>query len=290
MNLNDTQQRIRSTTILVLAGLALVFLILDSTGNLDSALGFVRSPVASIMQWTAARADAFAAVFAGPRELQAANQRIIELENRVAELERENSALLEQQAESQLYRELFNRAIEAPEFERVTAAVIGRDTSPVFRSIIIDKGTEDGIAPGMPVESARGLVGQIYRAHSHSAQVLLVTDNISAIAARLSASRATGMVLGGGIGGSMVMDWIDLEAPVAIGDIVLTSGLGGQFPQDLVIGEVVEIQRSQAELFQTAIMQPAVDFDDLELVFVITGFDPIDTSVYDRPPEAVTEP
>lgn len=290
MNLNDTQQRVRSVTILVLAGLALLFLILDSTGNLNNAFAFLQSPLATIANWTAARTDAFADALSGPRDLQAAQERISELEDRVAELERINAELQEQQSDYELYVDLFNRASEAPQFQRIAASVIGRDTSPLFQSIIIDKGTNDGIQVGMPVEASRGLVGQVYRTSPHSAQVLLITDNISNLAARLSASRATGMVFGGGLGGSLTMDWIDLEAQIEVGDVVLTSGLGGHFPPDLVIGEVVDVERSEAELFQQAFIQPAVDLDSLELVFVITGFEPVDTSIFDDLPEAVEQP
>jgi rod shape-determining protein MreC len=290
MNLNDTQQRVRSTTILILVGLAVVFLILDSTGNLDRTFAFLRNPITAVMDWTAGRVDSFAGVFAGPRDLQIAKTEIASLQARVEELEQENALLRERQSEYELYTEMFNRAAEAPQFERVTAAVIGHDTSPVFQSIIIDKGTNDGVLPGMPVESPRGLVGQVFRASPRSAQILLLTDNISSIPARLSTSRATGMLFGGGTGGELVMDWIDQEAQPGLGEIVLTSGLGGQFPSDLVIGQVVEVQRSEAELFQRAVVQPAVDFDALEMVFVLTSFEPIDTTIFDEPPEAVPLP
>lgn len=290
MNLNDTQQRVRSTTILVLAGLALLFLILDSTGNLDTAFAFLRSPVATVMDWTAGRVDTFAGAFAGPRDLQTAQQYIADLEARNAELERENAELLNRQSDYQLYVEMFNRASQAPEFERVTAVVIGRDTTPVFRSIIIDRGTNDGVLPGMPVESARGLVGQVFRASPNAAQVLLITDNISSIAARLSASRATGIVFGSGGSGPLTMDWIDQESQLEVGDVVLTSGLGGVFPADLVIGRVVDVERNEADLFQHASVQPAVDFQELEIVFVLTNFEQVDTSIFDEPPETLPVP
>lgn len=290
MNLNDTQQRVRSVTILVLAGLALVFLVLDSTGNLNNAFAFLQNPLVTIVDWTATRTDAFANALSGPRDLQEAQARIGELEERVGELERINAELQERQNDYELYVDLFNRASEAPQFQRITASVIGRDTSPLFESIIIDKGADDGLQVGMPVEASRGLVGQVYRTSPRSAQVLLITDNISNLAARLSASRATGMVFGGGLDGPLTMDWIDLEAPIEVGDIVLTSGLGGHFPPDLLIGEVVDVERSEAELFQRAVLQPAVDLDSLELVFIITGFEVVNTSVFDELPEAVEAP
>ncbi len=284
MNLNEAQRRIRWTIFIVLAGVAVLLTILDRTGNLDSALAFVRNPLATIISWTTDRTNSVADVLEGPRDLQTARDEIALLQARVEVLERENEELREIQGEYQLLLDLFNRARQQPDFTRLTAAVIGQDTSPSLRSIIIDKGSDDGIVVGMPVESARGLVGQVFRTTANSAQVVLISDNASSIPARLGSSRATGLLRGGGLGGSVSIDWIDLQYEIAIGEVVLTSGLGGKFPQDMVIGRVIEVQRNEAELFQRAIVQSAVEFDALEIVFVITDFRPVDTEIFTNPP------
>jgi rod shape-determining protein MreC len=285
MNLNETRERIRWVTFAILAGVTVLLLILDSTGSLDNTLNFLENPISAVMAWTSGRTDALIESVAGPQELQEARSEIDRLQGQVDALQRENEQLREIQGEYQLLQDLFNRARESPEFRRQTATIIGYDTSPLFRSIIIDQGSDDGVLVGMPVESARGLVGQVYRTTGNSAMVILVTDNISSIPARLGSSRATGIVRGGGLGGAMTMDWIDLEEQIAVGEVVLTSGLGGRFPQDMVIGRIGEIERREAELFQRAIVQPAVDFDSLEVVFVVTDFRPIDTSIFDTIPD-----
>jgi rod shape-determining protein MreC len=284
MNLNEAQRRIRWVIFIVLAGVAVLLTILDRTGNLDSALAFVRNPLAVIISWTSARTDTVADVLDGPRDLQTAREEIALLQAQVENLERENEELREIQGEYQLLLDLFNRARQQPDFTRLTASVIGQDTSLAVRSIIIDKGSEDGIVVGMPVESARGLVGQVFRTTANSAQVVLMTDNASSIPARLGSSRATGLLRGGGLGGSVSIDWIDLQYELTVGEVVLTSGLGGKFPQDIVIGRVIEVERREAELFQRAIVQPAVDMDSLEIVFIITDFRPVDTEIFANPP------
>jgi rod shape-determining protein MreC len=86
------------------------------------------------------------------------------------------------------------------------------------------------------------------------------------------------------LGGSVSIDWIDLQYELTVGEVVLTSGLGGKFPQDIVIGRVIEVERREAELFQRAIVQPAVDMDSLEIVFIITDFRPVDTEIFANPP------
>lgn len=282
MNLNDTQQRIRWITLGGLVALAVLLTILDQTGNLDAALQFVRDPITTLMGWTAAPTEAVTDVLDGPRDIQTAREEIQTLEERVALLEREIEELREIEGEYQLLLDLFNRARQTPDYRRLTAAVIGQDTNQAVRSIVIDKGSSDGVRVGMPVESARGLVGQVYRTTPNSAQIVLITDSSSAVPARLGTSRATGILRGGGIGGSMAIDWIDLKYQVEIGEVVMTSGLGGRFPQDLVIGRVIDVDRREAELFQRATVQPAVDFDALEIVFVITDFEPVDFELFNE--------
>ncbi|MFO7679998.1 MAG: rod shape-determining protein MreC [Chloroflexota bacterium] len=284
MNLNEAPQRIRVVLIVVLVGTAVLLSVLDATGNLNAAFGFIRDPMTTILAWTSGQAETVSGALSGPRDIETARDEIAQLQARLDALERENEELREIQGEYQLLLDLFNRARQAPEYTRQTASVIGRDTSPSIRSIIIDKGSDDGVRVGMPVEGARGLVGRVYRTTQHSAQVALITDNASAVPARLGNSRATGLLRGGGLGGSLVMDWIDLKYQVAIGEVALTSGLGGEFPPDIVIGRVSEVFRSEAELSQRAVVQPAVDFDALEVVFVITDFRPIDIEIFSNPP------
>lgn len=283
MNLNETPQRIRWGLIVTLLVVAVLFMIADSTGNLNGLLSLVRDPVAVIMQWSTDRTDAFANLFEGPRDLQEAHQYIQELESQVATLQRQNEELRAVQGEYQTLQEMFEHAGETPDIDRILAHVIGYNTSSYFQSIIIDKGATDGVVVGMPVESARGLVGQIFRTSENAAQVLLVTDNSSSIPARLGESRATGLLRGGGLGGSMTLNWVDLDVVINVGDVVVSSGLAGRFPPDLVIGRVIDMQRSQANLYQQATVQPVVDFDSLEEVFVITGVRPIDTEIFDTP-------
>lgn len=288
MNLNGTQSRIRLVTLAVLVGATILLLVLDATGNLDGVFGFLQDPISGVMGWTSSQTDSIVDTVTGPDDIQEARSQIIALQSQVDLLQKENEQLREIEGEYRLLQDLFNRARESPEFQRQIASIIGYDTSPLFRSIIIDKGADDGVHVGMPVESARGLVGQVYRTSGHSAMVILISDNISSIPARLGASRATGIVRGGGLGGAMTMDWIGLESQIDPGEVVLTSGLGGRFPEDMVIGQVIEVERREADLFQRATIQPVVDFDSLEMVFVITDFRAVDTSIFDTVQDDLT--
>ena len=284
MNLGRTQQRIRWLTLALLIGSGVLLTILDSTGALVGVLGFVRDPLTTITDWTSARADDAGDMIAGPRNLAAAREEIAALQAENEAMARTIEELSEAQGEAQVLRDLFNRAAETPEYRRVLADVIGQDTNPAIQSILIDKGVEDGVRTGMPVESARGLVGQIYRASNNAAQVALLTETASAIPVRLGTTRATGILRGAGRGALPTIDWIDLQYVVEVGELVMTSGLGGKFPEDMVIGRVVQVERNEAELFQRAVVQPAVDFRTLETVFVVTEFETVDTEIFSEEP------
>jgi len=284
MNLGRTQQRIRWLTVAVLVGSGLLLTILDSTGALVGVFGFLRDPLTGITTWTSARTEAVSDAVSGPRNLAAAREQIAALEAQVAEQERELEELREIQSEAQLLRELFGEAAQTPEYRRVIADVIGQDTNPTMQSIIINKGVDDGVHTGMPVEAARGLVGQVYNATNHAAQVVLLTETASAIPVRLGTTRATGILRGAGRGALPTIDWIDLQYDVQVGELVVTSGLDGKFPQNLVIGRVVSVTRNEAELFQQAVVQPAVDFRTLETLLVVTEFQSVDPQFFNQEP------
>jgi rod shape-determining protein MreC len=285
MNLNDAQRRIRWTTLAILVGASILLSILDSSGNLDLLFGFVQDPLTAVASWTSRQTDTVADALSGPRDLDEARTEIDTLQAQLEALERENEELREIQGEWQILQDLFNRARQTPELRRQTANVIGYDTSPAVRSIIIDKGSDDGLRVGMPVESPRGLIGRVFRTTQNSAQVVLITDNASAIPVRLGTSRATGSLRGRGATGDLLVEWIDLKFQIELGEVVLSSGLSGDFPEDIVIGRVVQVIRNESDLFQQAIVQPATDFETLEIVFVIIDFNPIDTSVFESPLE-----
>ena len=163
----------------------------------------------------------------------------------------------------------------------MTADVINVDQTGLRRTIIVNRGTRDGIRIGMPVMTSQGLVGRVLDVSANAARVLLVTDRDSAVSARLQTSRAQGSVRGQ-LSGNLRMTMIPLEASVQVGDLVITSGLGGNFPPDIVIGVVTSIRQFEFELFQEAEVTSLNNFDTLEFVLIITSFEPVDLSVFEE--------
>ena len=207
------------------------------------------------------------------RDLRALQSRVIELQETVDRLMIENLRLREAEIERTVLREQLQFKLANPTYELLAAEVIGRDPSNLLHYVIIDRGAEDGLAVGMPVVTARGLVGSITTAYPHSARVMLLTDPASSVNALIQSSRATGILQGQGRA-SLTLRYVEQSEQVQVGDIVLTSGLGGNFPKRLVIGQVRAVQRSDVEMFQEILVQSAVDFDRLEVVLVVQGFVP----------------
>jgi rod shape-determining protein MreC len=132
----------------------------------------------------------------------------------------------------------------------------------------------------MPVVTGQGLVGRIIEVTANASRVLLINSESSATSARLQTTRFEGTVRGVGSGG-MRMSMIPLNAQVQIGDIVLTSGLGGNLPGDIVIGQITSNSQLVSGTEQTAEIRSLVNFDRLEMVLVITNFEPVDQSLFE---------
>lgn len=150
----------------------------------------------------------------------------------------------------------------------VVATVIGEDSAPWFKSILIDRGESDGLKEGMPVVAPAGVVGQVIKVASNSSRVLLLTDNASAIAATVQRSRARGIIKGKG-GGLCTLEFALRDEDVQVGDMIIASGMGGIFPKGLPLGEVTMVNKGEYRIFQTVDVRPAVNLSRLEEVLVL---------------------
>jgi rod shape-determining protein MreC len=214
------------------------------------------------------------------RDVQLLRERADQLRAEVNRLAVENARLVEIEQENQRLRQLLNFTRNNPQYDYRTAAVVGQkigeDTSNLLFAILVDVGARDGVAPGMPVVTDRGLVGRVTRVGPNVAEVVLLIDPVSVVNARVLNSRAAGVVRGS-VESGLVMERIPQGEALNPGDIVVTSGLGGTYPDKLVIGQVTEVTKHDADMFQTARLRPTVDFGRVETVLVITTFTPLDT-------------
>ena len=150
----------------------------------------------------------------------------------------------------------------------IPAMVTGWDSSGMFKSIIIDKGSWDRVAINMAVVSSEGVVGRVVSVSPHYSQVLLVTDQNSAIDGVVQSSRGRGMVKGSG-SDECYFDYVIKTCEIKPGDAIVTSGLGGVFPKGLSLGRVKSVEDSPYKLFKDVEVIPAVNFNRLEEVLIL---------------------
>jgi len=213
------------------------------------------------------------------RDLRDLRQQNEELEAENARLLLEIVRLREIEVEAALQRDLLNFAQSHPSFDiqgaHIVGIVIGRDPSNLQRYVTLDVGRKAGVARNMPVVTNRGLVGRISEVGDSWSRVLLITDVSSSVNAITQSTRATGLVQGRPDGLPVMRD-IPQGDTISVGDTVFTSGLGGNFPRQILIGQITAVERNDYDLYQTAIIQPTVDFSHLEMVLIITDFEPIE--------------
>ena len=146
--------------------------------------------------------------------------------------------------------------------------MIGEDLTSWFRTLVIDRGSSNGLREGMAVVAADGVVGQVIKVSAASSRVLLLTDHSSGIAATIQRSRARGVVKGKGEG-LCSLEFATREEDVKVGDTVVASGVGGVFMKGMPIGEVTMVKRGEYGIFQTVSIRPSVNSAHLEEVLVV---------------------
>lgn len=181
---------------------------------------------------------------------------------RVAELE-------EARLENTRLRELLKLA-QAADIEAVGAHVIGRPTNLWEGVITIDRGTRDGIEPGMPVLGADGLLGQTIDVGPVSSRVRLISDQRSSVSAFVQSNRAEGIVRGS-IDGRLTLDFVSVETTLQAGDVVITSGMGGVYPKGIIVGEISDVRAEPGRLYQYVRVRPAAELEGIEEVLVLVG-------------------
>jgi rod shape-determining protein MreC len=196
-----------------------------------------------------------------------------ELKKRMADLRRENDQMKEMAQSHERLRKLLQFR-ETLSSTVIAAEVTGQDPSSWFKSITINKGEKDGIRQGMAVISPEGVIGQILKTAPSQSVVLLITDYNSAIDSIVQRTRAKAIVEGKGENRCQLKYLLRAE-DVVEGDRVVTSGLNGNFPKGLMIGEIKKVDRKGHGIFQYAELMPSVDFTRLEEVLVIKGSPPL---------------
>lgn len=222
----------------------------------------------------------FTKVDSGLQTLQEAQAKAEELKAENARLQTEINLLHDLSKENDRLREMLGFKTES-QFKLLPTRIISRDPSSWWNSVQINRGWYDdkSLDKDMPVVSPRGVIGKTSVVGKNITEVILLVDENCKIAATIQGSGAQGICVGDSNyqeGRPRArMKFIDRNATISVGELVFTSGLGGVFPQGLLIGTISEVPKlkdtSTAGLYQEAVIEPAVDLRQLDELFIIVG-------------------
>lgn len=194
------------------------------------------------------------------------------LKNKIAQLEEENRSLISFAQENERLKEFLDISDKYDKYDKVTCKIIAKDTGNWFNTFTIDKGLNNGIKPNMTVMTPKGLVGQTISSTPTSSKVMAIIDARSSVSVRLTKQRNF-MIVRGDLTlkeqGLVKMNYIPTEVIINQGDSIQTSGIGGIFPEGIMIGRIIRIENDKTRLMRYAIVQPEIDFKRLEEVVVL---------------------
>ncbi len=198
-------------------------------------------------------------------ELNISRQRLAELENTMADVE-------ELRDDNERLRRILGEKLEIDNVEY--AQVVSKDPQNFFMTIVINKGSTSGIAIGMPVigysRGVRAIVGKIIEVRANYSKVLPLTDKNLQIGAMLDISHNSGILMGQSLSSTLCyLQFIDKSVDVEVGELVVTSGMGGVFPKGYAIGHVFNIEKKNYGLFHDIYVEPIIDLSSLEEVYII---------------------
>ncbi|MDD3430223.1 MAG: rod shape-determining protein MreC [Oscillospiraceae bacterium] len=199
-----------------------------------------------------------------------------ELKTEIAEVRSQLIDYDKLQFENEQYREAFKIADENPSFTFVKASVMARDPMEKFYAFTIDKGSNSGVQVENAVISPQGVVGKVIEVGPNYAKVATILDPTLNIGAMISSTRDNGIITGDGAlsqKGQCKLTYISRETLATQGDIIITTGLGGVFPQGLDVGTIADILPESSGTIMYGVINPSVDIENVKMVFIITSFE-----------------
>lgn len=260
--------RSKSTFFIFILAVAFFLLFLNSRNYLNfprDILYYFTSPVQRIFKESSDKIKNFSQFLQTIKDIDQENE-ILKKENK--KLTAEIVDLKELAWENKLLRNQLDLS-PREDIELISTFVIGKGSQELGQYFIINKGKRDGIKKNQAVIASSGiLVGKVVETLSDTSKILLITDTNSSISAIIQETRASGIVKGEhGLG--LIMEMIPRDEEINFGETVITSGLEGFFPKGLLIGKIKETISSSSSIFQKAIIEPAVNVGELEMIFIV---------------------
>src|SRR3954452_6532935 len=243
--------------------------------ELRRGVGFAMAPIQNVLRESG---QTVSSLFATLGEIDRLRQQNQQLTTQVDELATQNRSLESLQAQNQQLTDIL-QVRSSLAYESTAAEVISRRITDQEHVISLDRGANFGIEVDDPVIGGGGaLVGQVVEVGPNYSRVLLITDTRMNVVGLLESSRAVGTIHGR-LERPLEMDGISAANTVGLGEAVVTAGIEltedirSPYPKGLLIGTIADVQRSPDQIFQTALVTPAANFETLEYVLVITDYE-----------------
>ncbi len=245
----------------------------SSSSPVTSVVGTVFAPVQRLSGFIAEKTEWFSGSFRSSGSYQ---KEIERLEKLLAEYESQLVDYNDIKHKLSSYETMLDVKEKNPDFALLRASVIGTDSGDMFTSLIIDKGSNDGISVNDPVVSDNYVVGIVKKVHPSYCVVRSILNpeiNISALESKTRESAYVTTDVELSAKGLCVLRGLERTTSVSPGGIILNSGIGGTYPKGLIIGTVSEVVESEYDLSNYAVITPGVSVKDVEDLFVITDFE-----------------
>ena len=236
---------------------------------LESAIGVVVTPFQDLTTGISSWVDETITASRNKADLKEENT---ELKNQIADLLEENRRLAMYEAENAKLSALLKIAQRYPDYESVGANVIAKDPGVWYDGFTIDKGTTSDISANMVLIAPEGLVGKVLESGLTFSKAQSILDSRSSVPAMSVRTGDLGVVKGDytlSADGLCIMEYIDAQAEIMVGDEIVTSHLSDIYPAGLAIGKVLELETDTNGLTKYAVNQPYVDLKHLDTILVI---------------------
>lgn len=269
--MNKKKTGIVGIIITVIILIVLVFISnmnLENLSYIENAVSTVVMPIQNGLTYLKNKIAGNHTFFADINKLQQENE---ELKTKNAELEKSLREFEIVKNENATLKEYLNLSEQYANYETKAAYIINKDYSNYSNIFIINVGAKDGIKPNMTVISEKGLVGYVISTTDNTSKVQTIVDTASTVSATLSSSKDN-LICKGTLeeSGSLRATYIPTTATLVQGDKVETSGMGGIYPKGIHIGTIKKVVSTKNISDRYAIIEPAVNFDKVDTVLVIT--------------------
>lgn len=241
---------------------------LENLSYIENAVSAVVMPIQNGLTYLKNKITGNHTFFEDINKLQQENE---ELKNKNAELEKSLREFEIVKNENTTLKEYLNLSEQYGNYQTKAAYIINKDYSNYSNIFIINVGQKDGIKPNMTVISEKGLVGYIISTTDHTSKVQTIIDTASTVSATISSSKDN-LICKGTLeeSGSLRATYVPTTATLVQGDKIETSGMGGIYPKGIHIGTIKKVVSTKNISDRYAIIEPAVNFDKVDTVLVIT--------------------